>query len=1166
MLTKETIRNNKMILISIGLVLVLVGAAFVTYIISTPQGDEAKRHVDQIIYEQAEITDSVPMTDSDVRTINGIETLWPDKLSDIEETYIYGTDPNNPDTDRDGMEDGWEAFYGVRNPITGRLTIDPTVKDAFKNSDGDGYDNYPVITENLAGVPIEHRGNGILDGDDNLTNIEEYVGGSFTGMFDKLDSPLNKVEIAKKGGFHLAWTLDHEEYPGDEEAKKCYERYNPHRSPAVTTNPSDWDTDLDGMDDGYELNFRKEIALLKEQDVFFQDPETQSWTLGEYDFGLNPLDPKDGKQDFDTRIYDMIDTFEGPEILFYPDGLTNSQEYEYNTDPTKWDTDGDSYYDPITDTFRKMDDLTEVTVTYDRIIETQDGLLYLPDSTTDWDKDGLVDNRTNPNDPDTDGDLMPDGWELTFELKPLNASDRFLDVDGDGIQNYLEYSFPSYSTRWFTTDPFNPDTDGDGIPDGWESYNAVIIKQDDVDEELDNNDGIRDGIDRTFSVNPMVIDEFKDNDGLWYLDPDTGEYIFQAVPDGLSNIEEWRPGYWLDDIKYGDWIPQGPYRSGTNPNRPDTDGDNLTDGEELKVGFFGQLIGDIYFTNSTFCSVYYTNATNADSDSDSDPTNFSRALDDWEETHGINREIMDNDGLDNDQDGIIDEVGEQLIFAPTNATNPDTDLDGLNDVDELFGIDTGPNIPGDPTSGYGYILTDPRAKDTDLDLISDAWELTKMVNPSGSYKPYITNPLDADSDNDGIEDGLEWTVDFYPNEDFYKNDNWDENEDGDYLDEGDRFNTIDRTNPRMFDTDGDGLPDGWEYKWGGTLEPNTVQIYDSKYGTSLLSYTKERIMIWLVNPLDPTDAHQDPDGDGLTNMEEYHNGTDPLEWDTDGDGMADGWEIENAVWAYDEKEKRWAYNIDPLDPTDWYKDPDKDGMWYAMLTFENGQWKYVNYYWPWCNLYEYQTGLNLDGDLVNERTTLANEPDTDGDGMPDGFEFWVSDFKVEGQKNFYEDNDTLPAGWELLFNGTFWNIPETYIQETKGEPHWNVTSTWAPGIIRLNQLGIMSGKLDPNKRNSDGVGGMDGEEDLDKDGYSNNAEYRGHSDPTDATSHPDVIKSRGTGVEDDRAEPNISEEEETSEYAVGIVVSIEMMDDHSTGLLELAEELVVLDKKATLRQ
>jgi hypothetical protein len=46
-----------------------------------------------------------------------------------------------------------------------------------------------------------------------------------------------------------------------------------------------------------------------------------------------------------------------------------------------------------------------------------------------------------------------------------------------------------------------------------------------------------------------------------------------------------------------------------------------------------------------------------------------------------------------------------------------------------------------------------------------------------------------------------------------------------------------------------------------------------------------------LNPNDPFDADLDPDGDGLTNLQEFQTGTDPNVADTDGDGISDGAEV-----------------------------------------------------------------------------------------------------------------------------------------------------------------------------------------------------------------------------------------------------------------------------------
>ena len=52
---------------------------------------------------------------------------------------------------------------------------------------------------------------------------------------------------------------------------------------------------------------------------------------------------------------------------------------------------------------------------------------------------------TNPNLADTDGDGIPDGWEIRHGLDPLAAADGAWDRDGDGYTNLQEY--------WAATDP-----------------------------------------------------------------------------------------------------------------------------------------------------------------------------------------------------------------------------------------------------------------------------------------------------------------------------------------------------------------------------------------------------------------------------------------------------------------------------------------------------------------------------------------------------------------------------------------------------------------------------------------------------------------------------------------------------------------------------------------
>ena len=72
----------------------------------------------------------------------------------------------------------------------------------------------------------------------------------------------------------------------------------------------------------------------------------------------------------------------------------------------------------------------------------------------DNDNDGLTNAQelalgTDPLNPDTDGDGMPDGWEVKYGLNPLSAADAAVDTDNDGLTNLQEYNLG--------TDPTNPD-------------------------------------------------------------------------------------------------------------------------------------------------------------------------------------------------------------------------------------------------------------------------------------------------------------------------------------------------------------------------------------------------------------------------------------------------------------------------------------------------------------------------------------------------------------------------------------------------------------------------------------------------------------------------------------------------------------------------------------
>ena len=133
-------------------------------------------------------------------------------------------------------------------------------------------------------------------------------------------------------------------------------------------------------------------------------------------------------------------------------------------------------------------------------------LEYLPESWLgDTDEDELFDIYekvidTDPLIPDTDGDRLPDGYEvLTLNTDPLEVdtdeyviSDADEDFDNDNLNNLGEYLnktgpfnpdtdedglLDGDEIKTYGTDPLNPDTDNDKLLDGEEGYDGTIYKK-----------------------------------------------------------------------------------------------------------------------------------------------------------------------------------------------------------------------------------------------------------------------------------------------------------------------------------------------------------------------------------------------------------------------------------------------------------------------------------------------------------------------------------------------------------------------------------------------------------------------------------------------------------------------------------------------------------------
>lgn len=78
---------------------------------------------------------------------------------------------------------------------------------------------------------------------------------------------------------------------------------------------------------------------------------------------------------------------------------------------------------------------------------------------------------------DKDADRMDDQWETQYGLNPASAADASGDLDSDGVSNLDEYRMGSNPTK--------SDSDADGMPDGWEKDNNLLVTRDDAAADPD---------------------------------------------------------------------------------------------------------------------------------------------------------------------------------------------------------------------------------------------------------------------------------------------------------------------------------------------------------------------------------------------------------------------------------------------------------------------------------------------------------------------------------------------------------------------------------------------------------------------------------------------------------------------------------------------------------
>jgi len=1011
---------------------------------------------------QAEICGNGIDDDCDGVKDNGCLDTDGDGIPDVIEVQV-GTNPNDADSDDDGVIDGDEPDWNTDSDGDGLINaLDP-------DSDNDGlFDGTELGLDCSNPATNTSLGQCIADADMGMTKTDpldkDTDNGGISdgsedpnrdGVIDPMEgdpnNPADDTTITDSDGDGLSDAFETQigSNPNDADTDDDGVIDGLEPNPTVDSdgdgliNVLDVDSDNDGLYDGTEMGFdcsnpatdTSKNHCIADADMgttktspLDRDTDNGGISDGSEDPNRNgtigmgegdPNDPADDSSITDSDGDGLSDVFEmqigsnpndaDSDDDGVPDGLEPNPADDTDGDGKinvlDRDSDGDGIFDGTEMGFDCSNPATDTTKM---------------SCTPDADKGGT---KTSPLDPDTDNGGVPDGVEDTNKNGKIDpgegdpndpADDMGLDTDGDGLTNAYEMQIGS--------DPNDADSDDDGVIDGLEIDPATDSDGDGLPNVLDSdsdNDGLFDGTEMGLDCsnpatnpasNSCIADADKGATTTDPLDPDTDN-------GGISDGSE-------DTNKNGQIDPNE-----GDPNDPaddstivDTDGDGLSDAFETQIG---------------------SDPNDADSDDD--------GVIDGQEANPA--EDSDGDGLinvldpDSDNDGLFD--GTELGFdcnnpatdpnansciadadkgaTTTSPLDPDTDHggipDGSEDTNKNGTIDSGEGDPNDPaddstqmdSDGDGLsdafetaIGSDPNDADTDDDGVLDGQEPNPAADSDGDG---LINVLDSDSDNDGLFDGTEMGRDCTnPATNTSKNQ---------CVADADKGNTT--TSPVDPDTDDGGISDGSEdFNHNGQI--------DAGEG----------------DPLDPSDDStiKDSDGDGLSDGFETSIGSDPNDADSDDDGVPDGKEANPA------EDTDGDGKINVLD-----NDSDNDGL------FDGTEMGFD------CSNPATDASKNTcipDGDQ-GMTTTSPLDADTDNGGVPDGTE----DANHNGVIDTGETNPNNPA--DDVVNPPQCTTDADCGNATSGKICDAMTNTCVDGCRGTNGNGCPEGKTCTSTTDAAGV-------------------------------------------------------------------------------------------------
>jgi len=844
--------------------------------------------------------------------------------------------------------------------------------------------------------------------------------------------------------------------------RTLYAAVDPGRYAGLTViDPLSNDSDSDGMPDGWE-----------------------------HVHGLDPTDPYDRDLDQDG---DGVNT--NPSVDGWTDlNWTNLDEFRYirlnengvnGTDPRMSDTDGDGLSDGA-EHWGWFHAETEFACHYlngEHVCDEALGVAAEQVYLNGWLNSGAGGGTDRPIDPthnDSDMDGMPDGWEIhhrrwigteftggnDWSMDPLDPSDADEDADGDGLSNLCEYRWQTIletarefglethgesaesAANWTAVDPNDIDSDGDSLPDGWEARYKCSWPQSQIginplngSDAFSNPDGDGYDINRDGQLGPNesfvnwmeyhILDKIllADRDVQGAIHP--GGFVTGLHHDSWNSTSTLSFGNFADDGVLNNLraLTDNPGRvesdlGSSDPLSVDTDDDGMPDGWE------------VWFSRwDSFDGVWTLNPVDG-SDLDGDPD--GDGMTNWEEyasiANGLNEvdpEIsspqfyllraidriiqqpwasagsnlsfgtfaspaqvnssgptLDPNNGDTDGDGLLD--GIELMFTAWNDTtaawtlNPfvpgdghhDGDLDALTDMQEL-------NLTYENPSNGGYAPPDAWTMQEEAAEIdrSEAVNRIYRILQSKEGRAYVaieqyrswqqsnytlteplletllgvSDPNSADTDRDGMIDGYEywftewdleanrWTMNPLTDADVLNDadgDSYDCDGDG-QLEQDELYTNLREYQARVSgkDSERNNFPTGMALVDFGsdTINAHISEMGDSPTAARARLYTsfasKDITSSERVNRINS--AYWDNFNLSLAGI------SDPTHSDSDGDGMPDGWEFCFARYQMVQPVTEYRWSTNPVNPLDEGYDPDEDG-WFDRKSSDavavQGEW------------------------------------------------------------------------------------------------------------------------------------------------------------------------------------------------------------------------------------